>query len=369
MNRRDFLGASASAAAALLLSSKSVGQTSSMTTPSVSQPTIPRWRGFNLTELTGGRKGRQFRESDFAWMAEWGFNFARLPLSYWVWSDKSDWKKIDDHELGAVDQAIEWGKQYKIHINLNFHRIPGYCVNGREQEPFLLFDSPRESMEKALDAAVFHWKHFAQRYKAIPPEQLSFDLFNEPPIMPDQSRYVEVAKTLIQAIRSENPNRLIVADGADIGQTPVMGLIDEGVVQSTRGYLPKMVSHYTATWVPKNEFESQEKPTWPMVDAAGHRWDRDKLREVLIDPWRPLLARGIPVHVGEWGCYTATPHDVMLAWMKDMLAVWKEVGWGWSMWNLRGGFGVVDSNRPDVKYEDFKGHKLDRELLELLLAN
>lgn len=187
--------------------------------------------------------------------------------------------------------------------------------------------------------------------------------------MPDQSRYVEIARGLVGAIRSEDPSRLIVADGADIGQTPVLGLADQGIVQSTRGYLPKMVSHYTATWVPTNEFESFEKPTWPMVDAKGVRWDREKLREELIVKWKPLTGLGVPVHVGEWGCFTATPHDAMLGWMTDLLALWQEAGWGWAMWNLRGAFGVVDSQRPDVRYEEFRGHRLDRRLLELLRAH
>lgn len=335
----------------------------------ISQPHIPHWRGFNLTELTGGRRGHRFLESDFAWMAEWGFNFARLPLSYWAWSTPEEWMTIDEKALAPIDEAIEFGKRYGIHINLGFHRIPGYCVNGRELEPYLLFDSPIDSMQRALAAATYHWSYFAHRYKAVPSEQLSFDLFNEPPFMTDQSRYVTIARTLVQAIRAENPQRLIVADGADIGQTPVMGLADLGLVQSTRGYLPKMVSHYTATWVPKAEFESFEKPVWPMVDAKGQRWDREKLRKELIEKWKPLVALGVPVHVGEWGCFTRTPHEVVLAWMTDLLALWKEAGWGWSMWNLRGGFGIVDSDRPDVVYEDFKGHKLDRKLLELLRAN
>lgn len=333
------------------------------------QPKIPRWRGFNLTELTGGERGRSFVESDFAWMQEWGFDFARLPMSYWAWADVKDWKNIDEKALAPIDQAIEWGRQYGIHVNLNFHRIPGYCVNRRELEPYLLFDSPRDSMERALEAAVHHWSYFAQRYKSIPRERLSFDLFNEPPFMSDHARYIEVARALVSAIREANPDRLIVADGADIGQTPVPGLVDLGLVQSTRGYLPKMVSHYTATWVPKNEFESFETPQWPMVDASGVRWDREKLRAELIDKWQPLVKQGVPVHVGEWGCYTKTPHDVALAWMSDLLALWKEAGWGWAMWNLRGGFGIVDSGREDVNYENFRGHKLDRKLLELLLAN
>jgi endoglucanase len=54
--------------------------------------------------------------------------------------------------------------------------------------------------------------------------------------------------------------------------------------------------------------------------------------------------------------------------MADAVSLWKEAGWGWSMWNLRGSFGIVDSGRTDVAYEDFNGHKLDRKMLELILA-
>lgn len=368
MTRRDFLKSSAAATAGLLLSG-AVGRALDATPPTRPQPKIPRWRGFNLTELAGGRPGRRFVESDFAWMQEWGFNFARLPMSYWTWSSAERWMEIDEKALAPIDEAIEWGRQYGIHINLNFHRIPGYCVNGREREPYQLFDSPRDSMQRALEAAGHHWRTFAQRYRSIPPAQVSFDLFNEPPFMNDQSRYVEVARTLIATIREVNPDRLIFADGADIGQTPVLGLLDEGIVQSTRGYLPKMVSHYTATWVPKQEFESFAVPEWPMVDAQGVRWDREKLRRELIQKWRPLVEAGAPVHVGEWGCFVKTPHAATLGWMSDLLALWQEAGWGWAMWNLRGGFGIVDSERADVKYESFHGHQLDRRMLDLLRAH
>lgn len=370
MTRRDFIKTSATAAAGLCLAG-ATARAAAADQPATArpQPKIPRWRGFNLTELTPGRRGQRYVESDFAWMHEWGFDFARLPMSYWAWSTPDDWMKIDEGALAPVDEAIAWGRRYGVHVNLNFHRIPGYCVNGREREPHQLFESPRSEMQRALEAAAHHWRYFAQRYKDVPSARLSFDLFNEPPFMADQSRYVEIARTLIAAIREVSPDRLIVADGADIGQTPVLGLVDEGIVQSTRGYLPKMISHYTATWVPKNEFESFEPPRWPMVDAKGVRWDREKLRAELIAKWRPLTERGAPVHVGEWGCFTKTPHAAVLGWMGDLLALWKEAGWGWAMWNLRGGFGIVDSGRADVAYEDFRGHKLDRKMLELLLAN
>ena len=268
--------------------------------------------------------------------------------------------------LLPLDRAVDLGRQHGVHTCICMHRVPGYCVNGRELEPFLLFDSPPDSYHRALDAAVFQWKVLAERYKDVPSSQVSFDLMNEPPFMPDQTRYVEIIKALIGSIRSVSPDRFIFANGADLGQTPVLGLIDEGIIQSTHDYQPKMVTHYKAGWVPEREFESHEKPTWPMVDMHGVLWDKEKLRAEDITKWKPLTDVGAPVHVGEWGVVPQTPHDVALAFMADELSLWKEAGWGWSLWNLRGGFGIVDSGRADVAYEAFDGHKLDRRMLELL---
>jgi endoglucanase len=332
-------------------------------------PRIPRWRGFNLTEMVWAERSRPFLESDFAWLREFGFDFARLPLSYWCWSDPESPERIDEDGLRKVDRAIDFGREYSVHVSLNLHRIPGYCVNGRELEPCDLFAGSAESRARALGWATLHWQALADRYREIPSERLSFDLINEPPFMEDQARYVEVVRTLVAVIRDKSPERLIVVDGADIGQTPVEGIADLGVVQSTRGYLPKALSHYTATWVPANEFESFAPPTWPLTDDRGRIWDRDRLRRALIERWQPIVAEGVPIHVGEWGAYKNTPHGVALAWMRDLLALWQEAGWGWAMWNFRGEFGVLDSGRSDVVYEEFRGHKLDRKMLELLRAH
>jgi endoglucanase len=365
MTRREFLQLSAAAAAGTLLTGRSIAEAAPGSHP---QPKIPRWRGFNLTEMNGPRRGHPYNQTDFEWMQGWGFDFARLPLSYWQWSSPKDWMTIDPDALAPLDRALDLGKQHGIHISMCIHRIPGYCVNGRELEPYQLFESTPDSMQKALEAASHHWGYLAERYKDVPASRLSFDLINEPPFMKDQTRYVEVCKTLIAAIREKSPDRLIFANGADIGQTPVVGLIDEGIVQSSHDYQPKMVTHYKAGWVPAAEFESLETPTWPMVDKHGVLWNKEKLRVEDIEKWKPVTDHGVPIHVGEWGCNNKTPHDVCLAFMADELSLWKEAGWGWSLWNLRGSFGIVDSGREDVAYEDFQGHKLDRKMLEVILA-
>ena len=98
---------------------------------------------------------------------------------------------------------------------------------------------------------------------------------------------------------------------------------------------------------------------------TGREW----LAVKCVKPFRDLQAKGAGIMVGEFGAYNKTPHPVVLRWMNDSLANWKDAGWGWALWNFRGSFGVFDSGRDDVAYEDFHGHQLDRKMLELLQAN
>jgi endoglucanase len=194
---------------------------------------------------------------------------------------------------------------------------------------------------------------------------LSFDLLNEPPEIAEAD-YVRVIKRLVESIRAEDPQRLILADGLRYGRDPVPGLAGAGIGQSTRGYDPMEVSHYRANWI-----EGSDKwpvPTWPLKRGEQEVITKETLRQDRIEPWKRLEQKGVGVHVGEWGAYRRTPHQVALNWMRDCLELWKEAGWGWALWNLRGDFGVLNSGRADVQYEEFRGHKLDREMLKLLQA-
>jgi aryl-phospho-beta-D-glucosidase BglC (GH1 family) len=102
------------------------------------------------------------------------------------------------------------------------------------------------------------------------------------------------------------------------------------------------------------------------TQVGGHALDKDDLWQTEIAPWKALADGGVGVHVGEFGAYRFTPHDVTLRWMADVLDLFRRAGFGWALWNLRGGHGPVDSDRADVTYESYKGHRLDRKMLELL---
>jgi aryl-phospho-beta-D-glucosidase BglC (GH1 family) len=220
---------------------------------------LPRWRGFNLLNKFEDTHSMPFDEADFRMIHEWGFNFVRIPMDYRIWITNGDWTKIDEkaafHDL---DQAVSWGRQYHIHICLNFHRSPGYTVASPAETASLWTDA------EAQRVCAMHWAAFARHYRGIPNEQLSFNLLNEPTdIAP--SVYCAVVAKVAAAIRAEDPQRLIICDGLLWGNKPVPELIPLHVAQSTHDYVPMAVTHYRASWIPSSQ--TWPVPSWPRLAA------------------------------------------------------------------------------------------------------
>jgi len=502
MNRRDLLKLGLASLVASACTPALHAQAPPLPEPLYNK--LPRWRGFNLLEKFNNRNDR-FVENDFKWISDFGFNFVRLPMDYRMWILDRNWRRINERVLEQIDEAVQFGEKYGIHVNMNFHRAPGYTV-ARPAEEKSVWTDP-----EALEVCILHWTTFAKRYKGIPNSLVSFNLFNEPDgveeILP---QCVAAHKAIIKAIREIDPDRLIICDGYQWGTKPFFDLVDQKVAQATRGYAPHELSHYKASWVNSADFP---EPSWPMVmgngllcqpnkggmearfkqpmvidfdgrippttlrmlvgtvssntslvveaddrvifrhdfkpgpgegewkqavhrpewnnyqniydkdystqipagarqisiRAEGDDWltlkelglrgtrgeslvnltpgwnqepskfrydgtvlfggemrDREWLKRTMIEPWQKVQEQGVGVMVGEFGAYSPCPHDVTLRWMEDMLTNWKEAGWGYALWNFRGSFGILDSGRTDVDYEEFNGHKLDRKMLELL---
>jgi endoglucanase len=376
LSRRNFIKTTGIVSAGIGLSS-----TSALQIPSSNPKNpIPQWKGFNLLDYFGPQHGggrNKSKEDDFKWMSDWGFDFVRFPIAYpsYVKFDRSknitpeEVYQIDEEIVEQIEEVVFLAHKYNLHVSLNMHRAPGYCINAGFIEPYVLWTD-----DEALKAFCFHWEMWANRFKNYSREKISFDLVNEPamrndpndqhsPLVPVPGEYYrKVAKAAFEAIRG-NANHLVIADGNDVGNQVVHEILDLDIAQSCRGYYPHAISHYQAPWA--NKYPEQNPiPVWP-----GKIGNRDYSRadlEKLYEPWIELTKKGIGVHCGECGCWRNTPHDVFLAWFEDVIDVLAQAGIGYGLWNFRGEFGIMDSNRKDVDYEDWHGHKLDRKLLALL---
>jgi endoglucanase len=379
INRRIFLKNTTIAAAGLAIAGN--GALSATIIPAKNK--LPRWKGFNLLDLFSpvppGNSGYdKTTEDDLKWMSDWGFDFVRIPMAYprYLSFDRSrDIRKdevcnFDQKVLEEVDQLILMAHKYKLHVSLNLHRGPGYCINAGFHEPFNLWKD-----RDAQEAFYAHWGMWAERYKGISSDKLSFDLLNEPAYIEDMNDqfaqkgpvpggiYRKIADEASKVIWKYNKSRLIVADGNSGGSNVIPELMDLNIAQSCRAYYPHYVSHYQASWVWKDPSKAP-KPVWPGI-IDGKQFGRPQLED-FYKPWIELVEKGVGVHCGEGGCYSKTPHPVFLAWFGDILDILTSHNIGYALWNFRGSFGIIDSDREDIEYTDWYGHKLDSKLLDLL---
>jgi endoglucanase len=334
--------------------------------PEASWNRLPAWRGFNLLEKFTLRQAGPYREDDFRMISSLGFDFVRLPMDYRNWSRNGQPSEFDEACFLHIDDAVRWGIRYGIHVCLNFHRAPGYCVNPPAEATDLWTDKPTQ------DVCAGHWAYFAERYKEVPNRHLSFNLFNEPPGIDKVRRedYISVVKRMADAIRERSPDRLIIADGLNYGRIPLPELIPARIAQASRGYDPFGLTHFKAPWV--KESARFPAPLWPVDDGLEGRGGESKpanaaeLWDNFYLQWKLLEKAGSGVMIGEWGVFNRTPHAVTLAWMEDCLQLWKAAGWGWALWNFRGSFGVADNGRSDAEIEMKDGLAFDSRMLDLL---
>jgi aryl-phospho-beta-D-glucosidase BglC (GH1 family) len=377
LHRREFIRTVISAASAGIAGTAAFSRAQIKSAPG--NP-LPRWRGFNLLDYFLAKPYAPHRttDEDLTWMVDWGFDFVRLPMAYprYIDFDKSknitpsDVYKINEREVDAIEALVRKAQDRGLHVSINLHRAPGYCINAGFQEPYDLWKS-----KEAQDAFAFHWSMWGKRFKDLPASKISFDLLNEPAVRADLNdqtaptkavpgeTYRIVATTAADAIRAANPKHLVIADGNKIGMEVTPELRSLRVAQSCRGYFPGYVSHYRAPWANKDP-EKCPTPVWPGT-MNGEKFDKTRLVKFYA-PWIELAQSGTGVHCGECGCWNQTPHEVFLAWFTDVLEILASAGIGYALWNFRGDFGILDSGRKDVEYQDWYGHKLDRKLLEML---
>jgi aryl-phospho-beta-D-glucosidase BglC (GH1 family) len=374
MNRRKFIRNTSLSTAAVVLSRTKFFDENP-------KNKLPRWKGFNLTDFntpnpSNNRRGTT--EDHLKWMSDWGFDFVRLPIAYPYYLNFDRTQKItpeevyqiDESSVEKIDKLVQLAHKYNLHVCLNLHRAPGYCINAGFNEPYNLWRD-----DEAQKAFYFHWNYWAKKYKNVSNKKISFDLLNEPCMREDMNDqhsknspvpgdlYRKVAKAAAEAIHGENVHHLVIADGNNVGNQPIPEISDLDIAQSCRGYYPHLISHYKAPWANKDP-DHMAVPKYP--GQVGDQYLSRQMLEDYYKPWIELKNKGVGVHCGECGCWNKTPHDVFLAWFGDVLNILTTNEIGFALWEFIGDFGILNSGRADVDYQDWYGYKLDKKLLDLV---
>jgi aryl-phospho-beta-D-glucosidase BglC (GH1 family) len=77
-------------------------------------------------------------------------------------------------------------------------------------------------------------------------------------------------------------------------------------------------------------------------------------------------SENIPVMIQEFGVFNQTPHSVTLAYLTVVVSIFNKNKVGYAMWNLIGSMGIINSERTDCTYEQYRGKQLDREMTTIM---
>lgn len=331
------------------------------------------WYGFNVLWLFSLGRGDfevnpgfvHVDESDLDFIANMGCNFVRLPCDYRFFIHNFEYDKYDENMLKVLDHCVYAIVSRGLHCSLNIHRAPGYCINGNELERDNLWTDII-----AQDAFTNLWKMLAERYKSYSPNQLSFDLLNEPP-SPGQygltrENHKAIMARVVSEIRKITPNRKIICDGLCGGHVAAPELADLNVIMSGRGYTPFRLTHYKAEW--NKDSNKWDYPKWPGIECDGVKWNRQALLD-FYKPWKELADIGCQVHIGECGCYNKVDNKTALAWYEDFFSVCNELNFGYALWNFRGPFGIAEHRRSGTNWQIKDGITFDKDLYDLFVSH
>lgn len=292
-------------------------------------------------------------DSDIALMAQIGFDNVRLsidpvPLEQ-APRDKTGFNADFLHRLDhAVDLMLAKGMavQIDIHPESDYKKRVSTTGDG-------------------VDRFVQLWRKLAAHYADRNPDLVFFEVMNEPEER-DPYRWAGVQARAAAAIREVAPKNTIIASGANwsgLGDLLRMHPLPDGnVVYNFHFYEPMQFTHQGASWAGTWEYMTHDIP-YPATEESMHKSlaqvpdleQRYELEQYWLQHWdaRSIKLRmdaaagwakqnNVPLICNEFGVYrrVADPMSRM-NWIRDMRTALEADGIGWTMWDYRGGFGVV----------------------------
>jgi aryl-phospho-beta-D-glucosidase BglC (GH1 family) len=311
------------------------------------------WFAQSPNDYSAARTDRYTDAQDIALMARLGFDHVRLSI---------DAAPLEQYPRGAdglnaeflarVDRAVDAMLAAGLAVQIDLHPQDSYKQQLR-------------ASNEAVDRLAMLWRKLAGHYASRDPERVFFEILNEPEVY-DSYRWAGIQARLAAAIREAAPRNTIIAAGpnysdiADLLTQP--RLADGNVIYNFHFYDPHEFTHQGASWsvawwssthgIPYPPTDSSMEELLKQVpDAANRfqlenywldRWDARRIRLLIDEAAAWARAKDVPLICNEFGAYRNYSDPVSRAnWIHDVRSALEADGIGWTMWDYRGGFGVV----------------------------
>ena len=238
-------------------------------------------------------------EIDLERVHDLGMNAIRFYLNYKTIENELQPFHYKQSGWDWIDQNIQWAKAHNIFLILNMHVPQGGFQSRCEGDALWTSVSNQERL-----AAL--WKAIAQRYKDEP-QIAGYDILNEPTPSGSIQNWSNLAKRIIDSIRSVDNNHLIITERAialncDYGYSDVNNnypqITESNLMYTVHLYDPYEYTHQNLSWANTGDggkYPDNEKFTVPS-DAAYATGDYNN----------PSIASGS----NDWQYFTGSPFTV-----------------------------------------------------------
>jgi endoglucanase len=320
-------------------------------------------RGANLGDyLEANRKWRNVvvAADDFVQMKQEGFDHVRVPIGWHQYAGPGPDFALEPEIFARVDFVVTNALKNKLAVMINIHHFNALDQNPAEATPEFL--------------AI--WRQVAAYYQHYP-NQLVFELDNEPHDKATTAVMNPIDAQTIAEIRKTNPHRTLVVEPGGWGSIGEMNKLvlppDDNVIVSAHCYDPFYFTHQGATWTggqtPVTGIVFPGPPAQPLTpnpDLKLKQYQLDWFQKYNTLPteenpsspaafagklkflraWSDYYGR--PIHLGEFGAFTKADQQSRVHFYTAFRTAAEQQKIGWCIWDWNSGFRYWDeaNRRP-----------------------
>ncbi len=268
-----------------------------------------------------GDWGYTVRSQDFKHLKRAGFDTVRVPIKFSAHTGALAPYKISPAFLKRIDEIVDWAILEGLQVIIDVHHYEDLMENPDFHEP-------------RLDAI---WEQLSYHY-ATAPQNLIFEIINEPNGGMTVERTDQLNKRLINVIRQYNKDRWVIVGSAGWGNL-------DSLTKSSPPRDPKIITtfHYYDPF----EFTHQGAPWAYEQHPVGRRWtgqgeEKTVLAKDMAEAARWRDTTGMPMLLGEFGAFEKGDMQSRARWSEAVRLEAEKHGIGWCYWEWGAGFAVYN---------------------------